>query len=213
MRQIYIIFGAPGSGKGTQAELLADHLKLPSVSTGDLLRHEEKAETVLGKKVAKLLDSGKLVSDEIIHGLVKERLLKPDTKRGFILDGYPRDPEQMKDLFKQLQKTDNVQTAVIEISDKAVMGRLSGRRVCDCGETYHVVLNPPKRAGFCNKDGKRLYIRHDDRPEVVKARLKTYRKNITPMLRLAAKKGRVVLINGELPMAEVRKSIWNQLLK
>ena len=211
MRKIYLIFGPPGSGKGTQAELLADHLKLPTISTGDLLRHEEKAGTVLGKKVAKLLDSGKLVSDEVIHNMVKTRLRQADTKRGFILDGYPRDPEQMKDLFQQLEKTDEVITVVITVSDKMVLNRLSGRRVCDCGETYHIILNPPKKAGICNKDGKRLYIRHDDRPEVVKARLKTYQTNIAPMLKLAAKKGPVHTVDGELPMQEVRQAIWSKL--
>lgn len=207
MRKIFIFFGAPGSGKGTQAEIISRKLKLPTVSTGDLLRHEETAGTPLGRKVAKLLDSGKLVSDELIHQLVKERLAKKDAQAGFILDGYPRDIDQLSDLLEMLSDADRLTTVEIGISDKAAFNRLSGRRVCDCGATYHIVLNPPKKAGICDLDGGKLYIRHDDKPEVIKDRLATYRANIGPMLALAKERGKVAPVDGEQPMEKVTEAI------
>lgn len=206
-KNIYIFFGPPGSGKGTQAEILSRKLKLPAISTGDLLRHEEMAGTALGKKSAKLLDGGKLVSDELIHNLVKERLAKADAKRGFILDGYPRNADQLTDFLTMISKADQIIIIEIGISDKGVMSRLSGRRVCDNGHTYHIVLNPPKTAGVCDVDGQKLYIRQDDKPAVIMGRLATYQANIAPMLALVKKRGKLVNINGEQPMEQVTADI------
>ncbi|NCN25071.1 adenylate kinase [Candidatus Falkowbacteria bacterium CG10_big_fil_rev_8_21_14_0_10_37_14] len=210
-KHIYLFFGPPGSGKGTQSDRIGKDFKLPVISTGELLRHEETIKSALGKRVAKLIDQGKLVSDATIHELIKQRLSLKDTAKGFILDGYPRDAEQLKDLMSMLKKTDKIIAVEIKIPDKEVINRLSGRRVCDCGATYHIVYNPPKVAGRCDVCGKKLYIRHDDKPEIIKKRLVDYKLASGPLLKYAHQAHNLISIDGTASVEHIYEDLLKRL--
>ena len=175
-----ILLGAPGAGKGTQAEILSKELQIPTISTGNILRAAIKNGTPTGLKAKAFMDAGKLVPDEVIIGIITERLAEEDCKNGYILDGVPRTIAQAEALEKAGIQFDAVVS--IEISDEAIMQRMSGRRVCeDCGASYHLVAVPPKQEGVCDNCGGKLVQRKDDAPETVKARLEVYHKETEPL--------------------------------
>ena len=191
-----ILLGAPGAGKGTQAELLLRKLSIPAISTGNMLREAMANGTELGKKVKDYMDGGNLVPDDLIMGIVAERVAKPDCANGFILDGVPRTLAQAEALEAAGVKIDHVVS--IEVSDELIEGRMTGRRVCsDCGASYHIVANPTKVEGICDLCGGQLITRKDDAPETVRNRLKVYH-SVTEVLKdFYDKLGRLRLINGE----------------
>ena len=175
-----ILLGAPGAGKGTQAERLCKELNVPTISTGNILRAAIKNGTPTGLKAKSFMDAGKLVPDEVIIGIITERLAEEDCKNGYILDGVPRTIAQAEALEQAGIQFDAVVS--IEISDEAIMQRMSGRRVCeDCGASYHLVAVPPKQEGVCDNCGGKLVQRKDDAPETVKARLEVYHKETEPL--------------------------------
>lgn len=175
-----ILLGAPGAGKGTQAEVLSKELQIPTISTGNILRAAIKNGTPTGLKAKSFMDAGKLVPDEVIIGIITERLAEEDCKNGYILDGVPRTIAQAEALEKAGITFDAVVS--IEISDEAIMQRMSGRRVCeDCGASYHIVAVPPKKEGVCDSCGGKLVQRKDDKPETVQARLEVYHKETEPL--------------------------------
>ena len=174
-----ILLGAPGAGKGTQADFIKEKLGIPSVSTGNLLRSAMAHGTELGKQVASYMDGGKLVPDELIIGLVKEKLASHDCENGAIFDGFPRTVAQAE----VLDSIGGVDVALsIEVPDEAIVHRMAGRRTCPkCNSTYHIAGNPPKVEGVCDKCGEKLGIRHDDDPEVVLQRLHVYHDQTEPL--------------------------------
>ena len=175
-----ILLGAPGAGKGTQAEILSAKLGIPTISTGNILRAAIKEGTPIGLEAKGYMDAGKLVPDAVIIGIVAQRLQQSDCQKGFILDGVPRTIGQAQALDEQGVTFDHVIS--IEISDEAIMQRMSGRRVCeDCGASYHLVAVPPKQEGVCDNCGGKLVQRKDDAPETVKARLEVYHKETEPL--------------------------------
>ena len=175
-----ILLGAPGAGKGTQAEILCKELDIPTISTGNILRAAVKNGTPTGLKAKAFMDAGQLVPDEVIIGIITERLAESDCEKGYILDGVPRTIAQAEALEKAGVAFDSVVS--IEISDETIMERMSGRRVCpDCGASYHVVAVPPVKEGVCDKCGAALIQRKDDAPETVKSRLQVYHKETEPL--------------------------------
>ena len=183
-----ILLGAPGAGKGTQAEILSKKLNIPTISTGNILRAAVKNGTPVGLKAKEYMDAGKLVPDDVIIGIVAERLAEPDCANGYILDGVPRTIAQAEALEKAGIQFDAVVS--IEISDETIMERMSGRRVCEsCGASYHLVAVPPKQEGVCDSCGGKLVQRKDDAPETVKARLEVYHKETEPLKAFYAQRG------------------------
>ena len=175
-----ILLGAPGAGKGTQADLLVKKLSIPAISTGNMLREAIANGSELGRKIKKLMDEGSLVPDELILGIVAERTRQPDCNKGFILDGVPRTPAQAEALDKMGIQIDHVVS--IEVDDAVIEGRMTGRRVCTkCGASYHIVANPPKQEGICDQCGADVAIRKDDAPETVRNRLKIYHESTEPL--------------------------------
>ena len=191
-----ILLGAPGAGKGTQAELLVQKLGIPAISTGNMLREAMANGTELGKQVRSYMDSGSLVPDELILGIVAERVSQPDCKNGFILDGVPRTLAQAEALDAKGVRIDHVVS--IEISDDLIVGRMSGRRVCTkCGASYHIVANPPKQEGVCDLCGGQVAIRKDDAPETVLHRLEVYHNSTEVLKDYYARQGKLRLIPGD----------------
>ena len=190
-----ILLGAPGAGKGTQAELLENKLSIPAISTGNMLREAMANGTELGKKVKKFMDEGSLVPDDLIIGIVADRVTRPDCQNGFILDGMPRTLAQAEALEQAGIIIDHVIS--IEVGDAEIEARMTGRRVCpQCGNSYHIVVNPPKIEGRCDRCYSRLTIRKDDAPETVRHRLEVYHASTEVLKDFYAKLGRLRLING-----------------
>ena len=190
-----ILLGAPGAGKGTQAELLMEKLSIPGISTGNMLREAIKNGTELGKKVKSYMDGGLLVPDELIMGIVAERVAQPDCANGFMLDGVPRTLAQAEALDAAGVRIDHVVS--IEIEDSVIEGRMTGRRVCSaCGASYHVVANPPKTEGVCDSCGGELIIRKDDAPETVRKRLEVYHAQTEILMDYYGKQGKLRHIEG-----------------
>jgi adenylate kinase len=182
-----ILLGPPGAGKGTQAEKLSAYLGVPRISTGDILRHNVAENTDLGKKAKAFMDSGKLVPDDLVIAMVERRLKEPDAKKGFILDGFPRTIAQAEALSK-LTKIDTVISLFLEPEE--LIKRNTGRRVCPKDDTvYHVLTNPPKRTGICDKCGTTLVIRADDREDVVRKRIETHEKQTAPLIKYYRDRG------------------------
>lgn len=180
-----ILLGPPGAGKGTQAKKMVDAYGIPQISTGDMLREAVKNQTQLGMEAKKYMDAGQLVPDEVVIGLVKERLSKPDTDKGFMLDGFPRTVPQAEELDKVLGglHKDLNHVISIEVANEELMGRLTGRRTCKaCGAGYHVIFDPPKEEGKCDKCGGDLYQRDDDNEATVSNRLKVYDSQTKPLI-------------------------------
>jgi len=179
-----ILLGPPGAGKGTQAERLQEDFPLAYVATGDMLRAAVKDGTDLGKKAKEYMDRGDLVPDEVIIGVILDRLAEADTQDGFLLDGFPRTDKQAEALDAELRKVDRAISAVllIDVPEDDLVRRLSGRRVCPNGHTYHLEHNPPKNDEVCDVDGEPLEQREDDREETVRNRLQVYRKQTAPLV-------------------------------
>jgi adenylate kinase len=205
-----VIFGPPGAGKGTQAKLLSERLGVPHIATGDMLREAVKAGTRLGGLAKKYMDEGRLVPDEVVIGMVEERLRQPDCSKGFILDGFPRTIEQAEALDSELEKLGLKLDAVLnlEVGDEEVVKRIALRRTCrSCGAVYHLIFNPPRREGVCDRCGGELYQRDDDREEVVRNRLKVYRQQTKPLLEFYRRRGLLRDVNGERSIEDVFKEI------
>lgn len=190
-----ILLGAPGAGKGTQAELLVEKLAIPAISTGNMLREAIASGTELGRKAKEFMDEGALVPDELILGIVADRVAQPDCANGFILDGVPRTLAQAEALESKGVKIDHVIS--IEVDDKEIEGRMTGRRVCaKCGASYHVTANPPKTEGLCDICGGELIVRKDDKPETVRHRLEVYHASTEVLKDFYGKLGRLRTVNG-----------------
>lgn len=204
-----VILGAPGAGKGTQAGLLADRLGIPTISTGNLLRAAMQQGTELGKQVKEAMDAGKLVSDELIIQLVKERLGQEDCKNGYLLDGFPRTLAQAKAL-SSFAKIDGALS--IEVSDSEIEHRMEGRRICSkCQATYHVEDNPPKVEGICDKCGGQLVIRKDDTHDVVENRLHIYHEETEPVKEYYRQEGLLLAVCGQKKLADTTQLVFDAL--
>ena len=203
-----ILLGAPGAGKGTQAELLLEKLGIPSISTGNMLREAIRNGTPLGMKAKQYMDEGALVPDELVLGIVAERVTQPDCANGFILDGVPRTLAQAEALDAKGVRIDHVVS--IEVDDSVIEGRMTGRRVCSkCGASYHVVANAPKTEGVCDLCGSELVIRKDDAPETVRHRLEVYHASTEILKSYYDKQGKLRLVEGNQDI----HSINDQILK
>lgn len=205
-----ILMGAPGAGKGTQAEILSTKLGIPTISTGNILRAAVKEGTPVGLKAKALIEAGALVSDDIIIGIVKERLAHDDCKSGYILDGVPRTLQQADMLSREGIEVD----AVLEIyvPDETIERRMTGRRTCaDCSATYHVDFNPPRIAGICDHCGGLLNIRKDDMPETVRHRLEVYHADTEPLLKYYGDRGLLVRVKGAQRIEDTTAAVFAAL--
>ena len=191
-----ILLGAPGAGKGTQAEILSNKLSIPTISTGNILREAIKNGTETGLKAKSFMDAGKLVPDDVIIGIVRERVARDDCANGFILDGVPRTLPQAEALEQAGIRFDRVIS--IEVDDRVIEARMTGRRVCgSCGASYHVVSKPPKTEGVCDLCGSALVVRKDDAPETVRNRLSVYHAETEPLKGFYEKLGILRLVKGD----------------
>jgi adenylate kinase len=205
-----LLMGLPGAGKGTQAEKITEKYNIPHISTGDMFRSAIKEGTDLGKKAKSFMDQGALVPDEVTIGIVKERLSKADCANGFLLDGFPRTIAQAEALQGLLTDIDQAIDYVIHVNvpEEKLVERLSGRRICPaCGRAYHVIYNPPKNEGICDKDGQALIQRDDDKPETVKNRLAVNIEQQKPLLDFYEEKGYLVTIDGDQEINKVFQDI------
>ncbi|MFU8767059.1 MAG: adenylate kinase [Candidatus Methanoperedens sp.] len=195
---IIILLGPPGAGKGTQAKKISEKFSLPHISTGDMLRDNIIRNTALGIKAKSYMDKGELVPDDLLLDIIKVRLSEPDCSSGFLLDGYPRTLAQADALGKILDNTGKEIDVVlnIHVDDEELINRLSGRRMCSCGASYHVLFNPPKKEGICDSCNGELYQRNDDTPETVKNRLAAYKKLTEPLIDYYNKKALLHTIDG-----------------
>jgi len=211
-----ILMGLPGAGKGTQAEKIVEKYHIPHISTGDMFRLAIKEGTELGKKAKEFMDQGALVPDEVTTGIVDERLQKSDCQNGFLLDGFPRTIAQAKSLQSILANMNKAIDYVlhIKVPEKKLVERLTGRRICPtCGATYHVVYNPPKQDGICDKDGSPLIQRDDDKAETVKNRLAVNIDQMQPMLDFYEEKGYLVTVDGDQEIEQVFQDIQSKIEK
>ena len=211
-----LIMGPPGAGKGTQAEVLVKELEITHISTGDMFRNAIKEGTEMGKKAKEYMDKGELVPDQVVIGMVKDRLSQPDCRKGFLLDGFPRTVEQAGALDKTLDslaiELDGVVNIVVPL--EKLMARLTGRRVCKgCGASYHGLLNPPRVDGKCNSCGGELYQRSDDNEESVGTRLRAYEEKTQPLIDYYRNKGVLLNFNGDQEIKKVLDDIIKALKK
>ena len=201
-----ILLGAPGAGKGTQAELLVAKLQIPSISTGNMLREAIAKGTPLGTLAKQYIDGGNLVPDDVVLSIVAERVAKPDCQNGFILDGVPRTLAQAEALDAKGVKIDHVVS--LEIEDSVIEGRMTGRRVCTkCGASYHIVANPTKQEGVCDLCGSTVTTRVDDAPETVRKRLEVYHASTEVLKDYYAKQGKLCLVNADQPIEDANRDI------
>ena len=209
-----VLFGPPGAGKGTQAKFISDRFNIPHISTGDILRENVREGTELGKKAKAFMDKGELVPDNVLIDIIKDRLQKPDSRKGFLLDGFPRTLKQAEALDEILDDINKKLDAVInvDVGASALVQRLSGRRTCKaCGATYNITLNPPKVAGVCDSCGGELYQRADDTEAAIKNRIAVYKKQTQPLIDYYKKKGLLIDVDGEREIDEVRSDIMKAL--
>ena len=205
-----IMLGAPGAGKGTQAKKIAAKYQIPHISTGDIFRANIKEGTELGKKAKEYMDQGLLVPDELVVNLVVDRVQKEDCANGYVLDGFPRTIPQAECLDEALTKLNTkIDYAInVEVPDENIINRMSGRRACvSCGATYHIVNVPSKVEGICDRCGKELILRDDDKPETVKKRLDVYHEQTQPLIDYYTKQGCLVEVDGTQAMEDVFASI------
>ena len=209
-----ILLGPPGAGKGTQAKMLVEKYHIPQISTGDILRAAVKEGTQLGKEAKSYMDKGELVPDSVVIGIVEERIQEPDCKDGYMLDGFPRTVPQSKALDEMLQKLasqiDHV--ASIEVAQEELIKRLTGRRTCrECGAGYHVMFDPPKKEGVCDKCGGELYQRDDDNEQTVRSRLQVYDSQTKPLIEYYQAQGKLRPIDGVGDIKEIFERVTKVL--
>ena len=199
-----ILLGAPGAGKGTQAEIICETYKIPAISTGNIIREALKSGTEMGLKAKSYMDAGQLVPDEVVIGIIKDRLAQEDCKNGFILDGFPRTIPQAEALDKMGIVIDKV--VDIEVPDEKIVERMSGRRVCEkCGASYHLLYKKPEVEGVCGKCGGTLVQRKDDHPDTVNARLKVYHEQTEPLKAYYSAQGKLSIVEGQEEVADTTK--------
>jgi adenylate kinase len=209
-----VLLGPPGSGKGTQGERLNEDLRLPYYATGDILRAAVRDETELGREAKEYMDRGDLVPDEVIVGVIAERIDSSDARDGFILDGFPRTTPQAEALDAKLTELGRAVTAVllIDVSDDEVVRRLGGRRTCEAnGHVFHVEFEPPKQEGVCDIDGSSLIVRDDDKPEVIRKRLHTYHEKTEPLVSYYDNRSVLRRVEGEAAPEEVAEQVRRTL--
>ena len=209
-----VLLGPPGSGKGTQGERLNEDLRLPYYATGDILRGAVREETELGRTAREYMDRGDLVPDEVIVGVIAERIVSSEALDGFLLDGFPRTTPQAEALDAKLDELGRAVTAVllIDVSDDEVVRRLGGRRTCEAkGHVFHVEFDPPRQEGICDIDGSSLIVRDDDKPEVIRKRLETYHEKTEPLVSYYDHRSVLRRIDGEAPPEEVAEKIRRTL--
>lgn len=205
-----ILLGAPGAGKGTQAEVICEKFNIPAISTGNILREAIKNGTEMGLQAKSYIDNGNLVPDEVVIGIIKERLAQADCENGFILDGFPR-------TIPQAEALDDMGIAVdcalsIEVADEKIMQRLSGRRVCPgCGASYHIDYKKPAKEGICNSCGAELVQRNDDKPETIADRLSVYHKQTEPLKDYYKAAGKLITVEGQEEVADTTKAVLSAL--
>ena len=205
-----LFLGAPGAGKGTQAEVISKELNLPIIGTGNIIREAIKNGTELGKKFKSYTDKGALVPDELVVAMVKDRISKQDCEKGFILDGFPRTVVQAEAFENMGEKVDSV--ILLDVKDSVIIDRMVGRRVCSkCGTPYHITFNPPKKEGICDLCNEKLITRADDAPQTVKDRLKVYHSETEPLVDFYKKHGTVTIIDATMTPDEVSKAILEAL--
>lgn len=197
-----ILLGAPGAGKGTQAEILCERLNIPTISTGNMIREAMKSGTEMGRKAKEYAENGKLVPDEVVIGIVDERLRMEDCQNGFILDGFPRTIPQAEALDRMGITIDYV--VDINVPDEVITRRVSGRRAClDCGSTYHIETKKPQVEGICDRCGSTLVQRKDDLPETVQERLHVYHAQTEPLRDYYAAAGKLLVVDGQQGIQEI----------
>jgi adenylate kinase len=211
-----VLLGPPGAGKGTQAKLIAEHYGVPHISTGDILRSNVARGTELGKKAKAVMERGELVSDDLVNGMVADRIAQPDCDRGFVLDGFPRTVAQAEWLDRELAgKAGNTRPTVVvdvDVSYNQLLQRLTGRRTCPVdGKIYNIYLQPPKEKGVCDVCGTQLFQRVDDTEEVISERLKSYERQTLPLEDFYRKQGRLRRINGEQPVEQVLAEMFRAI--
>ena len=205
-----ILLGAPGAGKGTQAEFICDKLSIPTISTGNIIRAALKNGTEMGLKAKEYIDAGQLVPDDVVIGIIKERLSENDCKNGFILDGFPRTIPQAEALDEMGIEIDKV--IDIEVPDEKIVMRMSGRRVCPaCGNSYHLLYKRPEKEGICNACGAELIIRADDHPDTVKERLEVYHSQTEPLKDFYEKKNKLFIVEGQEEVADTSALVLKAL--
>ena len=201
-----ILLGAPGAGKGTQAELLTEKLGIPAISTGNMLREAMTNGSDLGKQVKKYMDEGSLVPDDVIMSIIAQRILEPDCKNGFILDGVPRTLAQAEAMDAKGIRIDHVVS--LEVDDEAIANRMSGRRVCTaCGASYHIVNNPTKTEGICDLCGAKVAIRKDDEPATVRHRLEVYHASTEVLKDYYNRQNKLRLVRGDQSIEDANRDI------
>ncbi len=205
-----ILLGAPGAGKGTQAERIVEKYGIPAVSTGNMIRAALKEGTEMGLKAKAFMEAGQLVPDDVVIGIVKERLSQEDCKNGFILDGFPRTIPQAEALEAMGVRIDKVLD--IEVPDSKITARMSGRRVCSkCGNSYHIIYKKPAEEGVCDACGGELVLRKDDSPETVIARLKEYHEMTEPLKDFYRELGKLVVVEGQEEVADTTALVFKAL--
>jgi adenylate kinase len=212
----FIFLGAPGAGKGTQARAVAKHDGIPQISTGDILRDAVRRQTALGLAAKARMEAGELVPDEVVDGIVEERINQPDCKDGFILDGFPRTISQAQFVDQILEAKGKGRPLVldIEVSEDLLLKRLTGRLTCSkCGEIYNIYFNPPKIPGICDKDGGKLIHRADDNEGTIRQRLEAYHKQTTPLIEYYRDQGVLLALDGNKEPEAIAQGLTDYLSK
>ncbi len=205
-----ILLGPPGAGKGTQAKMLSVHYGIPHISTGDIFRDHMKRKTELGKSIIQIMDDGDLVPDEITNKIVEERISRQDCQGGYMLDGYPRTIPQSTFLDSVSDITVVVE---LDVDEDEIVERISARRMCGCGEVYNLLSNPPEDEGICDKCGNEIYLRDDDKPEVIRHRFEVYRKQTSPLVEYYEGQGKIIRVDGSGDIENIQKRIIDVLSK
>ncbi len=204
-----ILLGAPGAGKGTQAVKISEKYQIPAIATGDILRAERKAGTELGNAAEAYLEAGQLVPDSVVIGIIKKYMVENNCENGFLLDGFPRSIPQAEALEAMGIHIDAVVN--LEVPDQKIIERMSGRRVCSCGSSYHVVYNPPIKEDVCDRCGAALYVRADDAAETVKKRLETFHRETEPLKAFYAERGLLLTVEGQDEVADTTALVLQAL--
>ena len=204
-----ILLGAPGAGKGTQAVKISEKYQIPAIATGDILRAERKAGTELGRAAEAYIEAGQLVPDSVVIGIIKKYMVENNCENGFLLDGFPRSIPQAEALEAMGIHIDAVLN--LEVPDQKIIERMSGRRVCSCGSSYHVVYNPPIKEDVCDRCGAALYVRADDAAETVKKRLETFHRETEPLKAFYAERGLLLTVEGQDGVADTTALVFQAL--